>query len=280
MNRLQVEWHRLYASQATASPGADVGDAGLIDATGHVRAMVLELARPADWAAVSRVWNGVQADLELPAPAIAVSGADGYQLWFSLLEPLPAPQAMAFLESLRGRYLGDIRSDRVSLMPAHAASPTSSLLPPFRHARQVPAPQDISGRWSAFVAPDLAPMFADEPWLDTSPNDDGQSRLLSRLKSISPADLQRALALLSPVSMPPLPQPAQAAIPAATPATTPAATPAPGQNPLHHHPAQPAAAVDPKAFLLGVMNDVTVALGLRIEAAKALLHDARESARR
>ena len=54
--------------------------------------MVLELTGPADWDVLSAVWRGVQADLELPAPAIAVSGTDGLQLWFSLEAPVPAAQ--------------------------------------------------------------------------------------------------------------------------------------------------------------------------------------------
>jgi hypothetical protein len=36
--------------------------------------MVLELARPAEWPPLARVWQAVQAELGLPAPAIAVSG--------------------------------------------------------------------------------------------------------------------------------------------------------------------------------------------------------------
>ena len=67
---------------------------------GTVRAMVLELVRPADWTLLSTLWRGVQTDLELPAPAIAVSGIDAYRLWFSLAEPASAAQARAFLEAL------------------------------------------------------------------------------------------------------------------------------------------------------------------------------------
>jgi hypothetical protein len=205
--------------------------------------MVLELARPADWAALSKVWQGVQADLELPAPAIAVSGTDGYQLWFSLSEPVPAPQAMTFLESLRVRYLSDIKTQRIALMPvADAASPLHAV-----HAMMVPALQANGSHWSAFVAPDLAPVFAEEPWLDIPPGPEGQSDLLSRLKSIPAADFQRALERLRPATVP------GAALPAS------GSTERVGASP------------GPKRFLLDVMNDETVALGLRIEAAKALL---------
>jgi hypothetical protein len=83
MNRLQLEVHRPYATRPSAGLDATAPDESrLVDSSGAVRAMVLEVAGPADWDATSRVWRGVQADLELPAPAVAVTGKDGYQLWF------------------------------------------------------------------------------------------------------------------------------------------------------------------------------------------------------
>ena len=244
MNKLQSELRRLYVPQAPVGEGAaDPEEPSLIDGDGRVRAMVLELARPADWAALSKVWQGVQADLELPAPAIAVSGTDGYQLWFSLAEPVPAPQAMVFLEALRVRYLSDVKTQRIGLMPTlDASSPLQAV-----HAKRVPALQANGSHWSAFVAPDLAPVFADEPWLDTPPSSDGQSDLLSRLKSIPLAAFQRALERLRPTQVPG------------------------AQLPPSGLAERAGAGLDPKRFLLDVMNDETVALGLRIEAAKALL---------
>jgi len=241
MNRLQREVQRLYAVPTPGAADAAADEPCLIDADGRVRAMVLGLARPADWQALSKVWQGVQTDLALPAPAIAVSGTDGYQLWLSLAAPVPMPQAVAFLEALRQRYLSDIPAHRVALMPA-ADDPCA------RHAKPVPAAQADSGLWSAFVAPDLAPMFADEPWLDLPPSPEGQSDLLSRLTCIRPDDFQRAQAQLMP-ALPAAPVPGavdSAALPAGT-----------GR--------------DPQRFLLDVMNDDRVALGLRIEAARALL---------
>jgi hypothetical protein len=223
--RLQSELRRLYLA------GDDAAAGSLIDPEGRVRALVLELARPASWESLSKVWRGVQADLELPAPAIAVSGIEGLQLWFSLAEPAPVPQAQAFLEQLRLRYLPDIAAQRVGLIPGVDA------LPP----RQAP-----SGNWSAFVAADLAPVFADTPWLDIEPSSDGQADLLSRLQSIKPPAFDAALSALRPAA------PTQAV------ATAPEARAA-------------VAGSAPRRFLLQVMNDDTVALALRIEAAKALL---------
>ncbi len=260
MNRLQRELGRLYLPLATGGQDADGDESGLIDAAGRVRAMVLELARPADWSALSAVWKGVQIDLELPAPAIAVSGKDGYQLWFSLCEPVPAPQAWAFLHALRERYLAGINTGRIGLMPTQDGR---SLPPQLLHSAQLPARPTEGGRWAAFVAPDLAPVFAQEPWLDLPPNPDGQSALLSGLETIKAAEFERAMALLGPASAP-----APAPAPPASGAAPPAAAEA---GPTSTRPPPVGAGQSPKRFLLGVMNDDSVALDLRIEAAKALL---------
>jgi hypothetical protein len=270
MNRLQSELNRLYSPEFPDPPGTPAARAGqhgggeqssLIDASGRVRAMVLALARPADWSALATVWRGVQVDLDLPAPAISVSGKDAYQLWFSLAQPLPAPAAMAFLDALRLRYLGDIKPQRIGMMPQ--VDPASTLsAPPALHAPWVPAEQGESGRWSAYVAPDLAPVFGDEPWLDLPPNPDGQANLLSRLQSIPLADFQLALAQLRPASLP---------VSNSPPAPDPLGSAGAVVVPLNPRSSPVGAWQDPESFLRDVMNNEAVALGLRIEAAKALL---------
>jgi hypothetical protein len=231
MNRLQSELHRLYL----------VHD-GAVDGDGPVRAMVLELARPADWQALSGMWKGVQTDLALPAPAIAVSGIDGYQLWFSLTASVPVAQAQAFLEALRARYLGDVAPQRVRLMPSLPLMPV----------KMVPALQEETGHWSAFVTQDLASIFAEEPWLDRQPGVDGQADILCRLQSIQPAAWESALSLLQPAGVP------VNRSPVASLAVT-GSVAASGDE------------QDPKRFLRKVMNDAAVDLHLRIDAAKALL---------
>lgn len=219
MNRLATELHRLYATPAA----------------GEVRALLLELARPADWDALGALWRGVQADLGLPAPGIAVSGTDGMQLWFSLQQPVGAALAADFLARLAARYLPAIAPARLRLL-------TGGQLP------TVPAQDAASGNWSAFVAPDLAPVFVDTPWLDIPPGADGQADLLARLDSTKPAAFDAALQALAPV----------------------AAAPAPaGATPQHA-----STDVDPRRFLQGVLNDTTAPLALRIEAARALLASA------
>ncbi len=258
MNRLHAEWHRLYLPDAFG-PGHDatsLDHAPLVDAQARVRALVLELLRPSGWDGLGPVWRGVQADLGLPAPGIAVSGTEGFQLWFSLAEPLPVAQAWAFLALLQARYLADVAPRHVRLLPqADAALP-----PHAQHARLVPAPQAGSDHWSAFVAPDLAPVFADSPWLDIPPSMDGQADLLARLARIEPEAFDAALALL---------QPAVPGTPAAAPEAVAAAT-----GSTHATRSASTAWLDPKRFLQDVMNDVAVPLALRIDAAKALLLDA------
>ena len=245
MSTLQAELDRLYLylTRGRHLQNPHVIEPALIAPDGTVRAMVLELARPADWTLLSTVWRGVQTDLELPAPAIAVSGINGYQLWFSLAEPVSVAQAGTFLESLRLRYLSLVAPGRIGMVPAvDAASPGN-----IQHALLVPALQPATGQWSAFVAPDLAAIFSEEPWLDTPPNPDAQAKVLSRLECIKPAVFQATLERLSRV---------------VRPETSPMASASHG-NPGNSH--------DPKGFLLGVMNDQTIELHLRIEAAKALL---------
>jgi hypothetical protein len=239
MNRLQAELQRLYLSHDAEREAPDPEEPGLVGPDGRVRATVLELARPASWEGLAKVWRGVQVDLELPAPAIAVSGIDGYQLWFSSSESISVAQAIAFLDSLRRRYLGDTAQERIGMKPSVDASAPG-------HARHavLPPVQRATGHWSAFVAPDLATLFADEPWLDLPPGADAQADLLARLDSMKAADFERALERLRPVDTP-----VSAQAPSAAAANSP----------------------DPRRFLLEVMNDRTIELHLRIEAAKALL---------
>ncbi len=258
MNRLQSELTRLYLPPSQSRAETDAQSSALIDRSDRVRAMVMELTRPPSWEVLSRVWHGVQTELDLPAPAIAVSGTDGVQLWFSLAEPIAVAQAHVFLESLRQRYLADIESSRVGLMPASDASALRQEL----HARLVPARQEPTGNWSAFLAPDLVPVFADSPWLDIPPNAEGQATLLRGIEVIKQAVFEAAFAKLEPAT-----HPSQ---------STPAVAVSVDEPLAHARPASASAGDDPKRFLLQVMNDDTVALALRIEAAKALLQHAND----
>jgi hypothetical protein len=243
MNRLDTELDRLYLGGLVFAT-QDAQTLSLVDARGRARALVLEVVQPTGWDALSRVWQGVQSELELPEPAIAVSGTDGLQLWFSLETSIDAARARAFLAMLRDRFLGDVPARRVRLYPDAAM--------PARHAALVPAPQGEPGNWSAFVSADLAAIFSDTPWLDVEPGEEGQAALLRGLKSIKPAAFDAALAATSAQ--------AEAEAPARE-------TPAPARTSA----SAPTDDADPRAFLLRVMNDERVEMALRIEAAKALL---------
>jgi hypothetical protein len=223
MNRLEAELQRL--GLAPVAPDA-----------GTTRALLLEILRPAGWEPVGQAWQGVQADLDLPAPAIAVNGRDGYQLWFAFPEPVATTEAQAFFDGLRARYLAGVPPERLRL-----------------GIGGLPLAQQGPERWAAFVAPDLAPIFAEEPWLDLAPSADAQAELLSRLQPIQPPAFQRAMERLRP-----------------------AAPAAPVSSEVGAATSGPSRTDDPRRFLLQVMNDPAVDLRLRIEAAKALLPSGRD----
>lgn len=256
MDRLQSELARLFLPRSAAAGTRVAHDAAmhaLLDAQGRTRTMVLGIAGRAGWEVVSRVWRGCQAELGLPAPAIAISGTDAFQLWFSLAEPLASADAHGFLESLCAHFLAEVDARHLQLLPAPDPSSPGGVA----HAALVPAESARHGHWSAFVAPDLAPLFAETPWLDIPPGIDGQADLLSRLSSIGSGEFADAAAQLAPAtcaSADPRPQTALEAAPSAMPDMS--------------------AGSEAQAFLLRVMRDESVALALRIEAARALLQHA------
>ena len=238
MNPLQHELDRLYGLDASAADGA------ARSAAPGVRALVLELRAPAGWAQLSSVWTGVQSDLGLPRPAIAVSGVDALQLWFSLATPTLPSAGELFLQGLRARYLPDVGSTHVRLIAEAAQLPS------------VPPVETSQDRWSAFVAPDLASVFADAPWLDLRPNGEGQAALLRALEPIRQVAFEAALRQLGVAEQ------------------LPADLKLPGSPKL---PTSGQWDADAERFLIAVMNDESVPMALRIEAAKGLLGHARRS---
>lgn len=240
MSRLPAEQRRLFAAGPSGQlPAADPA----------VRALVLALHSPADWAALAPLWRGVQADFDWPEPAIAVNGSDAFELWFALADPLPRAEAVQLLAQLQRRYLPDVRADRLRAWPAADASAAPPVCPPFAAGPE---------RWAAFVTSDLPAVFGDDPALDFEPGADAQSDLLARLRPITATPLRRARAVLTP---PPKAAPPAMPAPVAQPAAA-TAVPAAASTARHD---------DPRAFLLSVMNDPTAPLALRIEAAKGLL---------
>lgn len=256
MNRLSTELKRLYLPHEQATQLLDTmhNAPPLTGADGLVRSMVIESLQPAGWNDAATLWRGVQEELALPAPAIAVTGR-GYQLWFSLSQAVSVEQAHEFLDLLRQKFLAEVNPQDLALLPAQDAATQGEA----RHARLVPFRIAESERWSAFVTPDLATLFSDEPWLDLPPGSDAQADLLARHASIGPDEFRLALQRLRP----------QAVHESGAQATAPVA--ANGGMATTHAGTRTGNYQDPGQFLLDVMNDASIDLRLRIEAAKALL---------
>ena len=111
------------------------------------------------------------------------------------------------------------------------------------------------------MASDLAAIFSDEPWLDLPPSPEAQANVLARLECIKPVDFQEVLNRMKPVDLGRRTQ-AQSDLRGLIEVQELSETnnaPSKGKG------------MDPKGFLLGIMNDPAVELHLRIEAAKALL---------
>lgn len=260
MSRLHTELRRLYGLdllETEASAPATV----TVDPAQGLRGMVLTLSQPAEWARLHTVWRAVQDELGLPAPGIAVDGTAGLQLWFALAQPAPAEQARSFLAGLCQRHLADVPAHRLQMLPGADAAPFTLALP-----GGLVRPE----QWSAFVAPDLAPMFADTPWLDLPPPLEGQAELLSRLQAAGAEAFAQACALLrAPDRSQPLPagrvmadDPGPASDGQAKPSASPGDT------------AADEASQAARRFLLQAMNDDSLDMRWRIEAARALLAQA------
>lgn len=202
---------------------------------------------------VSRLWTLVQTEAGLPPPAISVDGVSGWRLWFALAQPCP----QAEVEGVLGQLLSGLMNQSEGEPPAALvfscwpAQPAAALeaghAAPRAEAESEsewpPVPRQVApDRWSAFVAPDLVPVFAESPWLDCAPGEEGQAALLARLVPIKAADWAR----LASVAVAPGPL---------------------AQVEIAHGGSTQAA----RAFLLSVMNDDRAELALRIEAARVLL---------
>lgn len=254
MNKLIAELQRLFFPPglspdevALQSGAAQVFDP--LGPDGLLRAMVLGVSGPDAWGCVATLWQEVQDDLQLPAPVMAVTGADGFQLWFSLADPVPLAKAQSFLAGLRRRYLGELPDGRLTACPSASVN-------------VVPAINGSSGRWSAFIDPSMGRVLAHEPWLDIAPNPERQADLLGNFLRIDRAAFERALVQLAPppvVTAPSVLATVQSGLP-----VLPTMGGAERLGVEGHF-------SDPQSFLLAVMNDPTASAAHRIDAAKALL---------
>lgn len=200
MQKLISELSRLYLPAGAVSPEALAGHisgkstlALKLTSSGMTRTIVIAFRklRGADeaqhWTQLCEVANALQADLGLPAPAVSISGADGYGLWLSFEHPVPAAQAQTLLELLAQAYFPD-----QAVAPDAVEAPVE--LPPCLH--------QASGKWAAFIHPGMGASFADESGLDMPPPMAGQVAFLEGLEQISEDQLRHALALLQPPQAP------------------------------------------------------------------------------
>jgi hypothetical protein len=229
----------------------------LLDAQQMLRTMVVSFEHVSDWDAVARLFQGVQSDLDLPAPAISVSGHQGYGIWFSLARPLPLPQARRFLDALRANYLADMSGVNLAFHPAASDQPVNL----------VPALQASNGKWSAFIDPSMGSMFIEEAGLDMAPNMDRQAEMLAGLRSIKEDEFAHALTVLQALEEEQAKAKANAQAASENAAARPVDRPATVRSTSNVG----NDFSDPRSFLLAVMNDPAASTKQRIRAAKALL---------
>ena len=245
--------------------GGDEAALHVVGAGGGVRVLVIEFncaTRSRDWPHVAALYQALQDELELPAPALAVRAHAGYALWISLAQPWPQSDAVAFLDALRARYLAELPPAAVTLRPGEATDADAALLPllPARHA--------ASGHWSAFIDPGLGALFADEPWLEMAPNPGQQADILAPLKSVDAAALAHAHEALAAPSADRADD-GDTALAAALPPVGDA--PSAGVRRQSQRLALGGGYTDPADFLMALMNDPSASARQRIAAAKALL---------
>ena len=207
MQKLLAELFRLYITPDTLAPDAltrhilgDTSNAiSLVSAQGGTRALAIAFDKTAGhddqhWTQLCDVANALQSELGLPAPAVSISGANGYRLWLSFDLPMPTAKLQSFLQLLHDAYFPD------TVLAPDAASAMVEL-PPGLHPR--------SGKWAAFIHPGMGASFADESGLEMAPPLAGQAGFLEGLQSISAAQLAHALDVLQRT---PAPAPVPAAV--------------------------------------------------------------------
>ena len=254
MNKLESELQRLYFLPGRAWPGtkseSENPQIDLITATGLARCLVISIKEGAAWPQIATLYQGIQDEFELPAPAISISVEEGYQIWFSLAEPVTLQAAQNFMAGLCRKYLAETKTAKLKCRPGIADD--------LKSVPKVPAREKASDRGSAYIDPTMGSMFIEESWLEMTPSLDKQAGMLAGLKSIRPEDFDRvSIALLRQHETKTLPPADKAETVQPPPAKTILGTSGDFSN--------------PKSFLLAVMNDPTAHAEHRIRAAIALL---------
>ena len=246
-DRLETELERLF--------GLPVNSVNTEENLTDSRLLILELSKPGIWSPLAVVWHAFVSDWGMPAPAIVINGSDGIQLWFSLTQPAPIATCTRLLMGLRSRFLNGLAYDRVTCFPGFNRNSSEQSDP----SNRVPACVPGTDHWSAFVTRDLAAVFGDEPWVDVPPVRDQQAEILSRLSSMTPAHLDFVVGQLESVD-----------------AASPNVAASDREKPLDVSDSRtgsgpPQEWRGPAEFLWATMNNASLPMGERIEAAKALL---------
>lgn len=216
------QFKRLYLAEGTVPPdmleqrllGHASAPLSLATPAGLIRAIVIDFRKQPDggdaahWSSLCALANTLQSDFGLPAPAVSISGDEGFQLWLSLEKPTSLGQAQAFVDLLRD-----------TCMPGKPLRPLTAPVevPPSLHPR--------TGKWAAFIHPGLGASFADESGLEMPPPLAGQLALLEGLHSVSAEQFAHALDILRSRAVASAP-----ALAPRTPATPPATPPAGSTN--------------------------------------------------
>lgn len=245
MDRVIEQLTRLYFPTGTLPIGVPA-TLELCDEQNKVRALAIRFEKSDDWPRLSALYQALQGELGLPAQAVSVSAKGGFQLWLSLAQGIPLPQARAFLQGLRRKYLGDLAASAVTCYPAENTEARIDLAPAF---------DEKSQRWSAFIDPSLGSIFVDQLGLEIAPNMEGQADILAGFECISAKDFQNALDILQQTVQP------EPAVSTQAPLESAAGVLAVDLGPHDN----------PRSFLLAVMNSPSAPLDQRIRAAAALL---------
>lgn len=241
---------------------SDVSDANGVTAT---RTLCLTLKRASDWPYLASLLEGLQTELEIPLPAVAVVPEDeggGFQCWFSLAEPVACTAGAAFL-----RYLG---THFLSTLPPERWTGWPQALPVVDESGELPLPPQYdaaSGKWSAFIDPRLGGMFADEPGLEFPPSAARQAEVLLAVRSVAVKDWQRICLRMQETVQ----EGSVAVETAVTPLSGAVSPPSSATDASALMLGVGSGFADPRSFLLAVMNDVTATAALRMQAAEVLL---------
>lgn len=167
----------------------------LVSAAGQTRALVLEFRRkagqavPRHWDNLCRMANYLQQQLELPAPAVSITGVNSFRLWLSLAHAVPLEHAETFLQQLCATSLPELAADELDWLPQGSRQPAQTTL-------DCPPTFNGNGLWSAFIHPGMGAAFEEESGLVVEPPPAGQAAFLERLHSISASQWTHACALL------------------------------------------------------------------------------------